>query len=539
MIAIGTGLYAGLGGMREWRESSNDLSFARLAYHDLRVDLSEGSYVRAGRLERALSALREQGIVRIAEERMIVPTQVDASRAGRTVLVPGQIVGIAHRYRGSDRLWAGPGRTLRPRDARTDVTVLDLAFARHYGLPASGTVRIPRLGERPLCRPRPVAAVLPRVAAPASSAARRRSRSCTRRCAPRSGRPDAPAASTSCLCGSLPGADVDAGERQVRAALAQALPGVGTTVTRGTEERAYRVLYDDARSDQRILNVFAFLVLGGAAFAAFNLISRVVESERREIGVGMALGVPPRALALRPLLMGAQIALLGTALGIAIGVGFAGWLTGVFEDQLPLPAYAAAFRTEVFLVGAALGFLLPLAATAYPVWRGVRVAPIEAIRVGFRAAKGGGFAPLLKRIRLPGLEPRADAAAQPRPRASPHHHDDARPGCGDRHSRRPCRGMFDSFRGTVDGIEEEALHESPARLDVLLNGFHRRDGRTCARDRALARRGRAPKPASRCRESCAPAGSRSTSPSGSSTPEAASGRRPSAQARSVAAARGS
>ena len=41
--------------MREWRESSNDLSFAQLAYHDLRVDLSEGSYVRAGRLERALS----------------------------------------------------------------------------------------------------------------------------------------------------------------------------------------------------------------------------------------------------------------------------------------------------------------------------------------------------------------------------------------------------------------------------------------------------------------------------------------------------
>ena len=30
VIAIGTGLYAGLGGMREWRESSNDLSFAQL-----------------------------------------------------------------------------------------------------------------------------------------------------------------------------------------------------------------------------------------------------------------------------------------------------------------------------------------------------------------------------------------------------------------------------------------------------------------------------------------------------------------------------
>ena len=273
VIAIGTGLYAGLGGMREWRESSNDLSFARLAYHDLRVDLSEGSFVRAGRLERALSALREQGIVHVAEERMIVPTQVDASRAGRTVLVPGQIVGMPPAPQ-VDRLWAGPGRTLGPRDARTDNAVLDVAFARHYGLPASSTVRIPRLGNvRYVGQGLSPQYFL--VSGPASSAARRHSRWCTRRCARAAGGGTRRACQRA-ACRFPSGVDVEAGERQVRAALAGAA-GIGTTVTRGTKERAYRVLYDDARSDQRILNVFAFLVLGGAAFAAFNLISRVVE----------------------------------------------------------------------------------------------------------------------------------------------------------------------------------------------------------------------------------------------------------------------
>ena len=56
VIAVGTGLYAGLGGMQEWRERSNDMSFAALAYHDLRVDLSEGSYVRAlnGKMDRRM-----------------------------------------------------------------------------------------------------------------------------------------------------------------------------------------------------------------------------------------------------------------------------------------------------------------------------------------------------------------------------------------------------------------------------------------------------------------------------------------------------
>ena len=261
---------------------------------------------------------------------MIVPTQVDASRAGRTVLVPGQIVGMPPAPAAACRpaLGRAPAGPSGPADARTD--------SRGARPRLRASLRTAGLGHRAHARGWGASAMSVRVCrrstsscrAPASSAARRRSRSCTRRCAPRSARPDAPAASTSCSCGSLPGWMSTRASGKVRAALAQALPGVGTTVTRGTEERAYRVLYDDARSDQRILNVFAFLVLGGAAFAAFNLISRVVESERREIGVGMALGVPPRALALRPLLMGAQIALLGTALGIAIGVGFAGWLDG-------------------------------------------------------------------------------------------------------------------------------------------------------------------------------------------------------------------
>ena len=41
-------------------------------------------------------------------------------------------------------------------------------------------------------------------------------------------------------------------------------------------------------------------------------------------------------------------------------------------------------------------------AAAVPVWRAVRVAPVEAIRTGFLSAKGGGLAPLLARVPLPG-----------------------------------------------------------------------------------------------------------------------------------------
>jgi putative ABC transport system permease protein len=479
VIAMGTGLYAGLGGMREWREQSNDLSFAQLSYHDLRVDLSEGAYVRAGRLAHTLGDLRRAGVVSVAEERLIVPTQVDASRPGRTVLVPGQIVGIPPQGPGRphvDEVWAGRGRAITPADARRNVAVIDLAFARHYDLPATGTVRMPGLGRVGVVgqglSPQYFLvsgpgffggeATFAVVYAPLRAAQRA------------AGRPDRV---NELLVRLAPGTDRGRAEREVRAALAAGLPGIGTTVTRGTEERAYRVLYDDARSDQRIFNVFAYLVLGGAAFAAFNLVSRVVESERREIGVGMALGVPPRLLALRPLLMGAQIALLGTVLGIAIGVAFSTWLAGVFEDQLPLPAYATSFQGGVFAVGAALGLLLPLVATAYPVWRGVRVAPIDAIRVGFRSAKGGGFAPLLKRIRLPGSSlaqmPLRNVARAPRRTVTT-----VLGLAAVITTVVSLSGMFDSFRGIVDHIEDQSLSQSADRLDVQLSEFQDTASRT-------------------------------------------------------------
>ena len=110
VIAIGTGLYAGLGGMREWRERSE----RRRASPRSRTTTCASTCARAAscapgalraRAERAAGA----GVVRAREERLVVP---DPGRrlapGGRTVLVPGQIVGMTCRAaRPSTR--SGPG----------------------------------------------------------------------------------------------------------------------------------------------------------------------------------------------------------------------------------------------------------------------------------------------------------------------------------------------------------------------------------------------------------------------------------------------
>ena len=82
----------------------------------------------------------------------------------------------------------------------------------------------------------------------------------------------------------------------------EAVSGLGVSATVSTREDAdaVRVLYEDIDNDQRFWNALSALVLLAAALAAFNLINRIVEAQRREIGIGMALGVPRPQLAVRP-----------------------------------------------------------------------------------------------------------------------------------------------------------------------------------------------------------------------------------------------
>ncbi len=269
--------------------------------------------------------------------------------------------------------------------------------------------------------------------------------------------------------------DVGTAERTLRAAFRDALPGSPVTLTRGDEETAQRILYRDARNDQKVFLTLAILVLAGAAVAAFNLISRVVEAQRREIGIGMALGVEPRLLALRPLALAAQIALLGVLLSVPIGLGLSGLIKELLKDYFPLPVYARTFPTGLFVLASAVGVAIPLLAAAIPVRRAVRVAPIEAIRIGFRAAKGAGASRLLSGLPIPGrslarLPVRNVARAPLRTLLT------VLALAGVITSIVAVLGMVDAIRDVADRQEGEVLRSSPSRLNVQLSGLEAASG---------------------------------------------------------------
>ncbi len=475
VVALATGVAAGLGSMEEWRIRSNDASFAALDMHDLRVTLAAGGTAAEGELAAAVADLPGAPVTG-AQERLIVPTQVDASGGGRTVLVPGRLVGVPLAGEGSDidSRFTQEGRDLRPADAGRPVAVVDGHFARHHALPIPVGVRVAgggslRIVGRVLQPEQFLVSRSGTVGAESGYAVLYTSLATAQSLGGRPGRVN------ELVLTLAPGADPALVEAQVRRALAARLPGAGVTFTRRADEDAHRVLYEDARSDQRLVDVFAWLLLAGAALASFNLVSRVVESQRREIGIGMALGVSPATLAIRPLLFAAEVSALGVAAGIVVGLVVNRVFRGVLDDMLMLPVWETPLLPGVYVRAALLGLAVPLVAAAYPVARAVAVRPVDAIRVGTLTASRSGLAPLFERLRLPGSSlgkmPVRNLARTPRRTLM-----SALGIAAVITVLVALAGVFDSFGAALDASRAEALHGNPQRMTASLTEVGPADG---------------------------------------------------------------
>jgi putative ABC transport system permease protein len=268
------------------------------------------------------------------------------------------------------------------------------------------------------------------------------------------------------------GADRDSVAAQLEAALSEL--GVGATVSTRDDADAVRVLYEDIDNDQRFWNALSALVLFAAALAAFNLINRIVEAQRREIGIGMALGVPRRQLAVRPMLIGVQVAVVGTIAGLAVGFLVGEAFANLLESFLPLPEHRTPFQYDIYLRAALLGIAIPILASAIPVWRALRVEPIEAIRTGHLAAKSSRLTGWTGKLPLPGSTmtqmPIRNVLRTPRRTAL------TAIGVGVAITALVAvLGMLDSFGRTLDAGNDEFTKGDADRVVVQLDTFHETD----------------------------------------------------------------
>ncbi len=475
IIAIGTGTYAGLSSTTRWRVASNEASFGMTNMHDLRVRLGKAAYVPRGSLIAALDEVVEEGTVLAAEERIIVQSQVSVETKDGPIIISGRIIGVDLSDGGPhvDSLFTHKGRRLDEGDTAELVAMIEGNFGQFYDLEPEGELTLSGFWpmdyvghalapeyflvmteEGGLLAQENFAAVFTSLETAMALAA-------------------AVDSVNDMVVKLADGVDA----KPIAEALQEQVRDLGGTVLEKLDDPSYRVMTEDVEGDQLFYDVLAAAIFAGAVFAAFNLIGRVVESQRHEIGVAMALGVLPRVIALRPIMFGLQIAMLGVIFGIGVGVGLGSLMGSVLEDFVPLPFWEAPFQFDLFVGVALLGLVLPLIAIVYPVWRAVRVTPVEAIRTGHLAARGGGFAKLFKNMPLPGSTllqmPFRNLVRAPRRTVL------TSLGIAAIISILVLiMGMVDSFFDVLDRSEREALGNSPDRVAVDLDTIYRLGGTT-------------------------------------------------------------
>ena len=400
MIAIGTGMYAGLSSVTQWRFASNDASLALTNMYDVRARPSGDGFLPQG----AMRAIAEgiEGVAAV-EERLIFQTQVEVATDDGPLFVRGRIVGVDMSGGGPsvNRVETLVGRAIEEGEIGQPVVLVERNFGVYYGLPDEGELQIGGgVSARYVGH-----AVSPECFliveegsffGQANLAVLFTSLETAQALSGREG-----------LVNDLvltvePGTDVDRVEAALLAETSARHPETGLDLMRTEDDASYLALTRDPEGDQQFYNVFALVLFAGSAFASLNFAARMVETQRREIGTSMALGANPLAIAVRPLLVGIQIAVLGVVFGVGIGLLIASLFQGVLESFVPLPVFITPFQTGIFAGAAAIGFVLPIVAVLWPVLRAVRVQPVDAIRTGHLAARGGGLAPAISRLPLPG-----------------------------------------------------------------------------------------------------------------------------------------
>ena len=133
--------------------------------------------------------------------------------------------------------------------------------------------------------------------------------------------------------------------------------------------------------------IFGFVALFVGAFIIFNMFNIVVSQRTRELALFRALGASRRQVLTSVLTESIAVGLIGSILGIGLGVLLAFALKALLAAfGLKLPPTALAIETRTIVVSLIVGIGVTVAAAWAPARRASRVAPIEALRESSRRA---------------------------------------------------------------------------------------------------------------------------------------------------------
>jgi lipoprotein-releasing system permease protein len=155
----------------------------------------------------------------------------------------------------------------------------------------------------------------------------------------------------------------------------------------------FGAIYENIRLSRTIVGFLLWLLVAVAAFNLVVSLIMIVRDKRGDIAILRTMGASPGMIGRIFVLQGCLVGLLGTVIGLALGVVLALSVSDLFAwveqwsgaQLLSADVYPVDFLPSQLrmgdLIGVSLGVLiLCLLASLYPAWRAARVLPAEALR---------------------------------------------------------------------------------------------------------------------------------------------------------------
>ncbi len=139
-------------------------------------------------------------------------------------------------------------------------------------------------------------------------------------------------------------------------------------------------------TDADVSSFSTFAPVMGAVFALVGLLlivlslRRLVSSQRRELGAMLAIGHPPRTVVATVLVPASIVALAGAALALLVTVGVGRLVAAEYSSTVGFPFTAHSLSLRPLLLGAALALVSTLLAALVPAYRLARLEPVQAMR---------------------------------------------------------------------------------------------------------------------------------------------------------------
>ncbi len=151
-------------------------------------------------------------------------------------------------------------------------------------------------------------------------------------------------------------------------------------VVRGEEQPSNELLRSDIEGLRELAFLFPLLFLGAAGMATYMLMTRIVQSQRAEIGMMVASGVEPRPILTHYITYGVLVGLLGAIPGAIAGIFGAMLFTDLYVSALSIPTTVNEVHLITPLLGILFGLIMGVLATLAPALGAVRTLPAEAMR---------------------------------------------------------------------------------------------------------------------------------------------------------------